>query len=251
MSAVDRSVGGSGGFLRRFFGVVARKQTYYNLLYLLLAFPLGLAYFVFLVTGFSLALGLAVVLVGFPIAVIVLSVTTHLAAVERKLADSLLAVDVPADERTETDGIVDWLRTMVTDLGTWKSVAYLLSKFFTGMVVFVALVFLGTFVYALVAAPLHYQDPTVGIHLPSGTLQPGIAYQHDVWNVGVQLPFRISVAAGEVISTYADSRVGALGFTAIGVLLGVGVLHVLNAVAWLYGKYTELLLRNTRAHSPR
>ena len=38
-----------------FFGVIAEPQSYINILYLLLAFPLGIAYFVFLVTGISVA----------------------------------------------------------------------------------------------------------------------------------------------------------------------------------------------------
>ena len=37
--------------LGRYFGVIVRGQTYLNLVYLALAFPLGLFYFVFLVTG--------------------------------------------------------------------------------------------------------------------------------------------------------------------------------------------------------
>jgi len=40
----------------QFFGVAAREGTYLNIIYLLLAFPLGCAYFVFLVTGLSLGL---------------------------------------------------------------------------------------------------------------------------------------------------------------------------------------------------
>ena len=40
--------------LERLYGVFLKPQTYLNMLYLFLAFPLGLAYFVFLVTGLSL-----------------------------------------------------------------------------------------------------------------------------------------------------------------------------------------------------
>ncbi|WP_323191136.1 sensor domain-containing protein [Halostella sp. PRR32] len=235
----------SGG-LRWFFGVVARRQTYYNLAYLLLAFPLGLTYFVFLVAGFSLSLTLTVILIGIPMVVLVLSVTTHLAAVERSLADSLLDVDVPAAEPEETDGIVDWLKTMLLDVGTWKGLVYLFSKFVTGLVSFIVSVVFGAVVFAFVSAPFHYRDPTTGVHL-SGTSSVGIDYQHDVWNVGIEVPLQLS---GELISTYADTLVGALAFSVIGLLLAVVLLHVLNGIAWLYGKYTELLLRDTRAHSP-
>jgi hypothetical protein len=38
----------------QFFGVAIHPQTYLNLIYLTLAFPLGLFYFILLVMGFSL-----------------------------------------------------------------------------------------------------------------------------------------------------------------------------------------------------
>jgi hypothetical protein len=48
----------------RFFGVILRGQTYLNALYVFLAFPLGLFYFIFLVTGLSLGVGLAILWIG-------------------------------------------------------------------------------------------------------------------------------------------------------------------------------------------
>ncbi len=48
-------------YIKRFFGVVARGQSYLNMIYLLLAFPLGVCYFVFLVTGLSLGIGLLII----------------------------------------------------------------------------------------------------------------------------------------------------------------------------------------------
>ncbi len=47
-----------------FFGALANKQTYLNLAYLMLTFPLGIFYFVFIVVGLSLGLGLVVIWVG-------------------------------------------------------------------------------------------------------------------------------------------------------------------------------------------
>ena len=256
MSALDSAIGDSTDVRRRlgwFFGVIARRQTYYNLTYLLLAFPLGLTYFVFLVTGFSVATALTVILVGLPIAVLVVSVATHLAAVERALADALLAVDVPAADRPRPDGIGEWLKGMLLDLGTWKGIVYLFSKFFAGLVAFVVSVVLGAVVASFLSAPLHYDDSARGIHLATAeptVISPNLAFRHDAWSVGVGLPFEITVASGELVSTYADTLVGALAFSAVGVLLAVVVLHLLNGLTWLFGKYTALLLRGTSAHRP-
>lgn len=256
MSALDRAVGddtGARSRLRWFFGVVARRQTYYNLVYLLLAFPLGLTYFIFLVTGFSVATPLAIFLIGLPIAVLVVSVATHFAAIERALADSLLTVDVPAADHPEPDGIGEWLKGMLLDLGTWKGIVYLFSKFFVGLVAFIVSIVLGAVVFSFLSAPFHYNDSTMGIHLETAdptVISPNLAFQHDAWNVGVSLPFEITVASGELVSAYADSLAGALVFSAVGVLLAVVVLHVLNGLTWLFGKYTALLLRGTSAHRP-
>ena len=42
-----------GTILKNFFTVFLKGQTYLNMLYLLLSFPLGIIYFVILITGFS------------------------------------------------------------------------------------------------------------------------------------------------------------------------------------------------------
>ena len=70
-----------------FFGVVAEPQSYINILYLFLSFPLGIAYFVFLVTGISLGFGLAIIWVGVPILVLVLAGSWALCQLERTTGD--------------------------------------------------------------------------------------------------------------------------------------------------------------------
>ena len=52
--------------LTRFFGVVVRPQTWLGIVFHVLAFPLGLFYFVFLVTGLSVGVSLVVDLGGHP-----------------------------------------------------------------------------------------------------------------------------------------------------------------------------------------
>ena len=61
--------------LGNIFGVFIQLQTYLNILYLLLAFPLGLGYFVFLVTGLALGLGLFITWFGIVILLLVLGVS--------------------------------------------------------------------------------------------------------------------------------------------------------------------------------
>src|SRR3954468_22489681 len=70
-------------------------RSYRNLLYLLLAFPLGLTYFLFLVVGLSLGLGLTIIWVGLPVLLLVLLGSRALSALERQLAIGLLGAEVP------------------------------------------------------------------------------------------------------------------------------------------------------------
>ena len=53
--------------LKSYFGVVATSQSYLNLVFLTLSFPLGIFYFVFLVTGISLGMALSIIVIGLAI----------------------------------------------------------------------------------------------------------------------------------------------------------------------------------------
>ncbi|WP_222915255.1 sensor domain-containing protein [Natrinema sp. SYSU A 869] len=253
---------------RWFFGVFVRKQTYYNLLYLLLAFPLGIGYFTVLVTGFAIPIGLtfafvdlatsepvallfagiplALVLlcIGVPIALVALFASIELTALERLLADRLLDVEIPTSRPARS--VRERVRRLVLDGGTWKGAVYLFSKFVFGTVSFIVLTVGFTFTYVLVAAPFHYRNQLVGIHLGNPVeIVPELTYQHDGWTIDIA-PITLSIADGELISLYVDSLEAALTVSAIGVLVGLVVLHLFNALAWLYARYTELLLQYTQ-----
>jgi hypothetical protein len=87
-----------------FFGVIADPQSYVNIFYLLLAFPLGLAYFVFLVTGISVGASLIIIWVGVPILVLVFLGSWAMCQLERVLAISLLKEDIPPIAREDRSG---------------------------------------------------------------------------------------------------------------------------------------------------
>ncbi|MGM0771456.1 MAG: sensor domain-containing protein, partial [Halobacteriota archaeon] len=89
---------GISSIIRNFFGVVTRKQTYLNLTYLLFSFPLGTAYFIFLVTGLSMGLSLSITLIGIPILILMLVTWWELASFERQIAIWLLGINIPPME---------------------------------------------------------------------------------------------------------------------------------------------------------
>jgi len=88
----SRAVGDGGPFwpIRRYYGVLYRPQTYRNLLYLLLGLPLGIAYFVTLVTFISVSVGLAITLVGIPLLIATMYYWCIAAGVERVQCNVLL-----------------------------------------------------------------------------------------------------------------------------------------------------------------
>ena len=77
-------------WMQSVFRVVWEPSTYLKILYLLLALPLGTFYFVFLVTGFALGVGLLIVWIGFPILLLVILAVYGLTGFERLLAIHLL-----------------------------------------------------------------------------------------------------------------------------------------------------------------
>ena len=119
------------GFLKKYFGVVAHEETYLNLIYLLLAFPLGTVYFVFLVTGISVGIGTAIIWIGVPILLAVFAASWGLAMFERLLAEVLLREDIPPMSRQEDAERSAWerLKAHLGNRVTWTSLVYLFLKF--------------------------------------------------------------------------------------------------------------------------
>jgi len=128
--------------MRAFFAPWASARTYAQFAYLALAFPLGLAYFVFLVTGISVGMGLTVVWIGVPILLGMLLAWRALGRFERILHRRLL--DIEIDEPLTSirgEGSL-WQRTkqLLTDTVTWRTLLWLVIRFPAGLFVFVVLV---------------------------------------------------------------------------------------------------------------
>jgi len=141
--------------LGRFFGVVTRPRTWLNLLFHVLAFPLGLFYFVFLVTGLSVGLGTVIIWVGVPILLLVAGAWWLFGSFERIQARALLGADVANAPRAwETvEGIWGKFKAHFGNAATWKDLLYLLAKLAFGVVSFTLLVTLATLIGWLFALP--------------------------------------------------------------------------------------------------
>ena len=128
--AAPRPAQGASDWLRRFLHVLVEPRSYLNALYLLIAFPLGLTYFVVLLGGAITGALVAGILIGLLILLAVLVAAWGFALLERELAIWLLGVDVPPLSLPDPELVSPW-RMLVRHLRkstTWRSIAYLIVK---------------------------------------------------------------------------------------------------------------------------
>ena len=222
-----------------------RSQTYLNLAYLFLAFPLGILYFTVLVTGLSLGVSLSFVVIGVPILLAVLVVSHVFAAFERLTARRLLSVEIesPGYPFLEDDGVVDGLRALVTSPETYLAMCFLGLKFVIGAASFVLLLTTFTMAVALVLAPLYYDNPNTHIGIMTDgepiELAPSLQLPWNELLVGVE--FTVTIVEWE-----ATTLPEALVVSAVGAVFLVLSFALLNAFAWLTGQVSRLLLSDSR-----
>jgi hypothetical protein len=186
--------------------------------YLLLSFPLGIVYFVFLVTGFSLGIGLAILVVGVFILAGVLAVAAALGRFERVLNKVLLEIPVPVTGRAPVpprEGLVAKLKHLFSNPFAWTSTLYLLLKFPFGLLSFTLALTLIVTSIALILMPLF-----VGI----------VPVQFDdnlFWSV----------------DTFEEALLAALA----GVILAGVSVFVLSGLATLWGHFAGIMLKERGA----
>ncbi|WP_277556184.1 sensor domain-containing protein [Halobaculum limi] len=228
------------------FGVPFRRETYGNIAYLALQFPLGIAYVTLLATLLALGVGLSVVAVGVPLLLATLVFVTGLTRVEVLLANTLLSRQVTARAvpLTAPDGITEYAKELVLDTGTYVSLVFLLSKLAVGIVTFTVLTFLVSLTGALLVAPLVYDRPGSYrvFYDTTLTFAPKIRFVQDLWSV--------TFAPVITLSEWNVDTLGeALVVAAFGVVLFIISLHVLNAIARGLGLITATVLQHARSIS--
>ena len=201
----------SNSLLADHFAILGEKQTYLNLIYLLLAFPLGIAYFVISVTGLSVGVGLLIVWVGLLVLLALFAGWWGLAALERLLAIHLLGEEIaPMVNPIMTKGGL-WERTKAhfANSVTWKSALYLMLKFPLGIASFVATVTAVSVCTALIFAPFVYQSGDISFF---------------AWRI--------------------DTFFEALLATGLGLWITPFVFQLLNKAAELSGQFVRFMLSN-------
>jgi len=198
------------------FGVVAHGQTYLNFVYLFLAFPLGLIYFIFLTVGLSVGIGTIIIWIGLAILALVIAGWWLMAGFERVMAINMLKVDIPPmttaklEKATTT---LDKLGAYLSNPVTWKGLAYLLIKFPLGILSFTVLTTFTVTTVVMLSAPLvfPYFNPVL-----------------ELWNTSI------------VVDTMAEASVCFV----IGLALLFISLHIFNGLAWVSGQFAKVMLGN-------
>ncbi len=125
-------------------------------LYLLLGLATGTLAFTVVVTGVSLALGLAILIVGLPIAVAVAFIDRWCCEIDRLRAKLVLGQRVPAKYEPLTGATIlgRWV-SVLRDLQIWRDVLWMLAGFPVTIVGFVVAVTAWSVALALLAAPFY------------------------------------------------------------------------------------------------
>ena len=135
-----------------------RARTYRRILYLLLALPLGTAYFTVLVTVLSTGLALSITLIGIPILIAAMYGWRALAQFERGLLGALLDTEIPAPYRPvdRSQRLLRRTAARAADPATWKDLIYLFLEFPLGIFTFTAAVCLTVVPLGLLLMPAWY-----------------------------------------------------------------------------------------------
>ena len=204
--------------VRGIFGILVWPRTYLNIAYLMIGFPIGLAYFVFYVTGGALGAGLSVLGIGLVIQFLLVLAAWGLAHFERGLANTLLGANVPPPPPTAIEeGGWPWVKSVFANPVTWKGLAFQLLKFPLGLASWIVTVVVISLVVGFVVAPI--------------VVAVGGVIRIDPWWV-------------------ADTAGEAWIATLIGLVAVIPALHLLNGVAYLWAMLARFMLGRREPREP-
>jgi Putative sensor len=136
-----------------FFGVLVDPRAYGALIYMLLSLATGIFYFTWAVTGLSLTLGLAILIIGIPFALLFIGSIRVISWVEGRVVEALLGVRMPRRQPAADEGGTLWTRVkrVLADGRTWGSLFYMILQLPLGIIYFTVAVSLGVVSGAFIA----------------------------------------------------------------------------------------------------
>ena len=214
----------ASSMIEQAWAILRDHRTYLRIVYLLLAFPLGTAYFILILTGLSTGGGLAVIIVGIGILVLTMEGWLLLARFERALTIRLLGAQVAPFSLAAPAG-ESWRQRVgrtLTDPMTWKSLAYLLVEFPFGIFSFTLVLVLVTVSLSLVLVPVAYVlQVTFRPQVPVEVFRPFISTNGPPYGT----PFLVALLVGVV-----------------GLVMIPASAAALSGLGWLWARFAEATL---------
>jgi len=132
------SAAATGGAWKRFFSVYGDPRAYTSLFYMLLALATGIVYFTIVVTGLSMSLGFAILIIGVPFFLAFIGITRVIALGEGRLLEAISGERMPRRPLHPGPPASWWARIgeMLKDVRTWTTLLYMLLMLPLGIVYF-------------------------------------------------------------------------------------------------------------------
>lgn len=201
-----------------FFGVIGDPRAYGALVYMLLSLATGVFYFAWTITGLSLTVGLFILIIGIPFALLFIGSVRVLSHVEGRIVEALLGVRMPRRLPAVSSGdetLLARIKDAIIDVRTWSSLFYLLLMLPLGVAYFTAAV--------------------TGISLSLGLTGTSL------WGL-VTNRSHVEITDVPWLDHMFHTAPGLIVAAIVGVLLFFVVLHIARGVGWLHGRIAELLL---------
>lgn len=193
-----------------FIEVITEPDAWASLLYLLLSSALGVIYFTWAVTGISLSVGLLPLIIGIPVALLVLLSIRGLGFVEGRIVEALLGERMPRRSITPSNTENWWekFKIILTTRSTWTTIVYMILLLPLGITYFTLIVTLFSLAISLIGSPITQyvlNEPFV---------------DHGIWIPFYVMPFLV----------------------AFGGLLIVLTLHFSKLIGQLHGRFAKVML---------
>jgi uncharacterized membrane protein len=209
---------------RRFFGVFLDVRAYTSLFYMLLTLATGILYFTVVVTGMSMSLGFAILIIGIPFFLAFIGITRVIALGEGRLLEAVTGERMPRRpvHPGPSTGWLTRIGEMLKDVRTWTTLLYLLVMLPLGIVYFTIAVTALSVGLAFTATPF--------LALAQGL---GFAADATVFSDDARIGnFALS----------GHSFIGALFLGIIGVLIITVLMHVARAIGRGHARLAKALL---------
>ena len=213
------------GGVRRFFGIFLDPRAYTSLFYMLLALATGILYFVLVVVGMSLSVGLAILIIGVPFFLAFIGITRVISLGEGRLIEAITGERMPRRPVHPGPAAGWWERigAMLGDARTWTTLLY-----------FVLMLPLGVIYFVIATLGL-----SAGVHLalaPVVLLGEAFGWtQSDPWGV----PFAFG---HHWMTLSAGSWVASLFMLAAGVIVLTLLMHLARGIGRAHARLAKALL---------